>query len=335
MQILRARGISLCFFFWVVWSSGCATQPVSTTPSAPQFHRSKDYILYRASPGDTTASLAERFLGDAELAWMIDDANGSQPFRPDGYVVIPLNIRNRGGVFDKGVQQVPILCYHRFGNHCDSPLCVPEELFERQMRYLKENGYRTISPDDLLGFLEYRRPLPLKSVMITVDDGYSSFYTVAYPILKKYGFTATLFIYTNFVGVSSKALSWNQLRELRAEGFTIGSHTIAHSDLSKKADNESEEAYMQRLWHEIGDSKKILDGKLSQNTTFLAYPFGRLNSSAMRIAQQAGYKLAATVQRGGNPFFSNPYALQRDQVLKRDMVTFVSRLKIFQPLSLR
>ena len=335
MRILRVWCLLQCILLVTAWCSGCATKPASTGATASRFHRSEDYVIYRVSPEDTPASLAKRFLGDPELSWIIDDASALQPFRPDGYVVIPMKNRNKGGVFAKGVQQVPILCYHRFGNHCESVLCVPEDVFDRQMRYLKENGYRVISPQQLLAFLEYRQPLPRKSVMITVDDGYSSFYTVAYPILKKYGFTATLFIYTNFVGVSSKALSWDQLRELKANGFTIGSHSIAHSDLSKKDDNETDEAYLQRLQYEIADSKKILDTKLSQDTMFFAYPFGRVNDAAMLAAHKAGYKLAVTVQRGGNPFFSNPYTLQRDQILKRDMSTFVSRLKIFQPLSLR
>lgn len=315
--------------------SGCATKPVSKEPAGVRHHRSKDFIIYRTSPGDTSASLAERFLGDPNLSWMIDDAKDLRPTKPDGYVVIPMRNNNKGGIFSNGVQQVPILCYHRFGNHSKSPLVVPKKVFEMQMRYLKENGYTVISPAQLLAFLDYRRPLPRKSVMITVDDGYSSFYTVAYPILKKYGFTATLFIYTNFVGVSKKALSWKQLRELKDNGFTIGSHTIAHSDLSKKSDNESEKGYMERLRKEIAGSKKILDAKLDQDTTFFAYPFGRVNHSAMVVASQSGYKLAVTVQRGGNPFFANRYTLQRDQILKRNMSTFVSRLKTFQPLSLR
>ena len=154
--------------------------------------------------------------------------------------------------------------------------------------------------------------------MITVDDGYRSVYNVAYPILKKYGFTATLFIYTNFVGVSSKAITWEQLRELKAQGFTIGSHTIAHSDLTKQGEKEDEAAYIRRLRREIIDSKKIIDEKLNQDTPFFAYPFGRANGVAAKIVHEAGYRLAATVDRGGNAFFANRYLLQREtRSLKR------------------
>ena len=203
--------------------------------------------------------LAEQFLGDSRKSWMIEEANEKIPFRTDQLVVIPLKQRNKGGVTDDGYQTVPILCYHRFGSDGDSPLCVPTDVFERQLNYLKTNGYRVISPEEILEYLSYRRQLPKKSVMITIDDGYRSVYNVAFPLLKKYGFQATLFVYTNYVGVSGKAITWDQLRELKANGWTIGSHTVAHSDLTKIADDETDKAYLARLKHEIFDSKKIID----------------------------------------------------------------------------
>lgn len=312
---------------------GCASAPPLLFQ--PSYFKSEDFIIYQLQPDDSPGLLAERFLGDGRKDWMIEEANAGITFQPDRFVVIPLRPRNRGGITSKGVQTIPILCYHRFGNHCASPLCVPEEVFEQQMQYLKTNGYRVISPRDMIDYLNYKQPLPSKAVMITVDDGYRSFYSVAYPILKRYGFTATMFIYTNFVGVSSKAITWDQLRELKDNGFTIGSHTIAHSDLSKQDDGESDEAYVRRLRYEIFESKRIIDSKLKQDTFFFAYPFGRANQASALLAREAGYKLAVTVDRGGNPFFADPYLLRRDQVLKRDMATFKSRLRTFYPINLR
>jgi peptidoglycan/xylan/chitin deacetylase (PgdA/CDA1 family) len=203
------------------------------------------------------------------------------------------------------------------------------------MNYLKTNGFRVITPEDLLAFLEYRAPLPKKAVMITIDDGYRSVYDVAYPILKKYGFTATVFVYTNYVGISHKAITWNQLRDMKANGFTIGSHTIAHSDLTKQSEDEDVAAYLDRLRREITRSKYIIDRKLNQDTMFFSYPFGRANGTAIKMCHDAGYRLAVTVNRGGNPFFANPFMLRRDQVLKRDMATFIKRLKTFHSITLR
>lgn len=323
------------FILLIALTSGCAIRPFPEISLEAEYYQSKDYIIYQLQAGDSPASLARIFLKDPKMAWLIEDANPKIRFKAGRYVIIPLKPRNNGGISAYGLQQIPILCYHRFGNHCQSPLCVPAEIFDRQMKYLKDNGYRVITPDELMAFLHYRSPLPKKAVMITIDDGYESVYSVAYPILKKYGFSATLFIYTNYVGVSSKALSWNQLRELKAAGFTIGSHTIMHSDLSKKGESESEQAYLERLRHEIFDSKKIIDRQLHQDTHFFAYPFGRANQVALQLCEDAGYQLAFTVNRGGNAFYANPHLLRRDQILKRDMATFISRLKTFQSMALR
>lgn len=338
-RMKRPNHIHSISLFWILllllFTIGCATTKEPGPRLVPEdvFHRSSDYVICKLKKGDTAATLAGRFLGDPGKAWMVEDANGKRVV--DNYAVIPLNIKNRGGIYENGIQTVPMLCYHRFGNGCDSPLCVSAELFEKQMRFLRDNGYRVITPEQLLAFLAYRQPLPKKAVMITIDDGYRSVYEVAYPILKKYGYPATLFIYTNYVGVSGKAITWDQLRELKSNGFTIGSHTIMHSDLSKQGEDESNDAYQQRLRQELFGSKEIIDKKLRQDTYFFAYPFGRANQDAVLMARKAGYRLAVTVNRGGNPFFSNPYLLRRDQILKKDMATFQKRLKTFEFISLR
>lgn len=312
--------------------AGCAaTKPEIITGDI--IHRSKDYVIYKFKSGDSATSLAARFLKDPGKAWIIEDAN--KKLSPGRYVVIPLKPRNKGGIYTNGIQEVPILCYHRFGNGCNSPLCVSAQLFDHQMRYLHNNGYRVITPEQLMAFLEYQAPLPKKSVMITIDDGYRSVYEIAYPILKKYGYSATLFVYTNYVGVSSKAITWKQLRELKSNGFTIGSHTIMHSDLTKQGEHETKEAYEQRLHRELFGAKRIIDKELKQDTFFFAYPFGRANTRAIALAHQAGYQMAVTVKRGGNAFFANPFLLRRDQILKKDMATFKKRLKTFESLSLR
>jgi peptidoglycan/xylan/chitin deacetylase (PgdA/CDA1 family) len=171
--------------------------------------------------------------------------------------------------------------------------------------------------------------------MISVDDGYRSVYNVAYPILKKYGFTATLFIYIDYVGVSSQAITWNQLRELKQEGFYIGSHSVAHSDLSKQKKDENGNAYLARLKKEIFRSKQIIDQKLDQDTLIFSYPFGRRNETVVSLSRQAGYKIGVTVDRGSNPFFTNPFLVKRDQILKRDMKRFASRLKTFKRYPLK
>lgn len=316
-----------------LWS--CAPTRKAIEPSAKKFFRSEDYLVYQLQDNETSAELAERFLGSKGKSWIIEEANPGIIFKRGRAIVIPLKDNNRAGLNPEGFQTVPVLTYHRFAESCDSPLCMPESTFELQMRYLKDNGYRAITAEQLLAFLEYRQRVPKKSVLITMDDGYRSVYDIAYPILKKYGFTATLFIYTSFVGASRMAITWDQLKEMQLYGFTIGSHSIYHSDLSRPKEGETQPEYISRVKEELFGSKKIIDQKLGQNTYLFAYPFGYYDQRSIQTAREAGYKIAVSVKRGGNSFYANPLALKRDQVLKKDMETFISRLRTFNPLSLK
>jgi peptidoglycan/xylan/chitin deacetylase (PgdA/CDA1 family) len=313
----------------------CAPTTTVIQPPEKGLFRSEDYIVYKLGQGETPGALAGRFLGDERRSWVIEEANHGMTFNSGEFIVIPLKDRNRGGLSSEGYQTVPILTYHRFAENCKSPLCVPTHVFEGQMRYLKENGYRTITAEEFLAFLEYRQSLPKKSVLIAMDDGYRSVYSIAYPILKKYGFTAIFFIYTDFVGVSSSAVTWDQLREMKANGFTIGSHTVSHSDLTTVKEGETELEFIARIEEEIQASKKIIDKKLGQDTYIFAYPYGDYDQRSINVARQAGYKIAMSIRRGGNPFFVNPLCLRRDQIFEGDMQTFLSRLKTFNNLSLK
>jgi peptidoglycan/xylan/chitin deacetylase (PgdA/CDA1 family) len=315
--------------------NACAPTRATTQPSDRRLFRSEDYVVYLLQHSKTPAELAEKFLGGKNKSWMIEEANPGVRFGRGSAIVIPLKDRNRGGLSADGFQTIPILTYHRFAEDCSSPLCMPTKTFDLQMRYLKENGYKVITAEELLSFLGYRQGLPQKSVLITMDDGYRSVYDIAYPILNKYEFTATLFIYTSFVGVSKMAITWDHLKEMQARGFTVGSHTVYHSDLTKPKDGETEQEYIARVKEELYGSKKIMDRKLGQDTYFLAYPFGRYDQQSIQMAREAGYKMAMSVKRGGNAFFSNPLTLRRDQILEKDMQSFISRLKTFNHVSLK
>ena len=327
----KLGGITLCVLAAALLSSCSA---LSHLPGSAMIFGSDEYIIYRLQGLETPATLAERFLGDAKLAWVIEDANEGVWFRIGQVIRIPLKERNRGGLRRDGYQAVPILCYHFFAETCKSSTCMPIEVFDEQMRYLKENGYHAISASHLLDFLNYRRSLPSKSVLITLDDGYRSAYDHAYPILKQYGFTATLLIYTDYVGISKSAITWGQLREMKADGFEVGSQTVSHCDLTKKKAKESDRAYVARIKRELLDSKRIIDKELKQNTILFAFPYGRYNQRIVNLCDQIGYKMAFDVRRGGNPFFADPLSLKRDAVLERDMESFIGKLETFYAYSL-
>ncbi len=324
---------ALLLFTLLFTSCAVKTLPVQEQPTF--VYKSGEYALHKLEKERSFARLARIYLGDENRAWKIEDANNPSTLESSSFIVIPLKEKNRGGIFEDGYQTVPILCYHKLGFGKNSPLITPPDVFEQQMKYLKDNGYRVISPADLLGFLEYRTQIPKKSVLITFDDGYKSVYDIAWPILKEYGFTATAFVYTDYVGISKKALSWENLRQLKAHGFTIGSHTLSHADLTKKDPGENDTDFHRRIKKELLMSKKIIDKQLNQDTISLAFPYGRYSPKAMETAKSVGYKIAVTVDRGSNPFFTNPLALNRDMILKKSMEKFISRLKTFNNVSLR
>jgi len=341
MERLRSMLFLLMAGGLFILSSCATTWPTPETAPTPEkapegkVFKSGDYIVYMLEGGETPKILAKSFLGDAKKSWIIEDANEGISFKKGQAVVIPLKEEYKGGLRPDGYQAVPVLTYHHFAKDCGSPFCMPAALFEEQMRYLKKKGYRVISTSELLGFVQYRHALPKKSVVIAIDDGYRSAYHIAYPILKKYGFAAILFIYTGYVGISKNAITWDQLKEMKAAGFEIGSHTKSHSDLTKENEGESDGAYRARIKTELLGSKQILDKRLRQDTVYIAYPYGRYNESILEVSEQVGYTLGFSVKRGGNPFFADPLRLKRDQILKREMKTFVKRLKTFYEFSLK
>jgi peptidoglycan/xylan/chitin deacetylase (PgdA/CDA1 family) len=140
-------------------------------------------------------------------------------------------------------------------------------------------------------------------------------YDLAYPILKKHDFTATLFIYTNFIDNSPNALTWEQLRELGQAGFEVEAHTITHADLTRKRKGESQAMYLQRIERELQVPRELIRKNLGQNPVWLAYPYGRWNNLVVSMALEAGYRGGVTVTRGVTPFFVNPFKVGRNQVM--------------------
>ena len=340
-----AGGIFFAIGLWLLFFSSCVT--TGTTPDntdtkgADKQHeksavyQSEDYILYELEGNETPESLARRFLSDPKKKWLIEDNNEGIRYEKGQLIVIPLKEEARGGLTVNGYQKIPILTYHRFGKKSKSRLSIPGPVFDQQMAYLKENGYRVIPLSDLIGFMQFRTDLPKKAVVITIDDGYRSVYDTAFPILKKYGFTATLFIYLDFIGIPGSSVTWEQLKEMKSSGFEVGSHTLSHCNLTKKRKDESEKVYIERVEKELVLSKQIIDKKLNQNTVAIAFPYGAYNQEILNICEKAGYKLGLSVKRGGNPFFANRLSLKRSQLLSRDLDYFIKNLETFHDVSLR
>jgi peptidoglycan/xylan/chitin deacetylase (PgdA/CDA1 family) len=162
-------------------------------------------------------------------------------------------------------------------------ITTPDTL-ESELSYLRSNGYVAVHFSELARRLILGTPLPEKPVIISFDDGWESQCTYALPLLKKYGFTATFFIYTRTPGVPHY-MSWEQILDLDAQGMEIGCHSLSHPYLTRIR-KEAE------LTREIVDSRQILEAHLRKPVTVFAYPFGQYNDRVVSRVRDAGYTCA-------------------------------------------
>ena len=192
--------------------------------------------------------------------------------------------------------KTPILAYHKTGIKFDwSGTWNTSSQFSLHMRYLHSMGYETCTLKEAITGYQPRR------VAITFDDAYESVYTLAYPVMKKFGFRGTVFVITGYVGRENSwdvnlgfrrwaHLSWDQMREMVDDGFEFGSHTESHSDLTRLAPDV--------VRRELASSKAALETNLDGPCRYLSYPFGRTNASVKHLAEAAGYEAAFTLAAG-------------------------------------
>ncbi len=190
--------------------------------------------------------------------------------------------------------QVVVLCYHRLEGKAGGPLSIDPELFEKQMQEIQDAGVAVISMQDFLAWRRGEKSIPPKSVIISIDDGYVSGYEVAWPILKKFGYPFTLFVYLNYINTGGKAITWDQLAELRDAGVEIGSHTVSHHDLRQKL-TKFKGTYDEWLKDELERSKGTIEDRLGIRCATLAYVGGTTNAKIQEAARVAGYEAAFTV----------------------------------------
>ncbi len=205
---------------------------------------------------------------------------------------------------------IPILAYHNFTKDEGSSYDMNIVEFEKQMDYLAAHNYSVISLSELLKGLRDSQ-LPPKPIVITSDDGFKSTYTLAYPVLKKYNFPATLFLYTNFIEKNSYSLTWEEIREMTKNNIEIGSHTLSHCNLLKYKKNENYETYFTRIRREIFLSKEILESKIQGKVKFFAYPYGAYSSTTKDLAIQTGYEGIFNANSMNNTLDTDPFSLNR------------------------
>jgi peptidoglycan/xylan/chitin deacetylase (PgdA/CDA1 family) len=154
---------------------------------------------------------------------------------------------------------------------------VTDEVFGKQMKFLRDNGYHVITFADLTGYFERGDELPTLPVIISFDDGWKTQFEYGLPALEKYHFVATFFVVTNYIGRPG-FVSWPQLEAMLTEGMRIGSHSRSHPHLNKIDSPPT-------LWDQIYNSKKILETQLESPVEEFAYPYGSYNAAAAAMVR--------------------------------------------------
>jgi len=182
-----------------------------------------------------------------------------------------------------------ILTYHSISDG-PPPLCIRPELFSEQMAWLSTNGHTVIPLADLVRALVEGQSLPREAVALSFDDGFQDFYESAFPVLRKFGFPATVFVVTGHCGATNgwpgqpdsveeaRLLSWQQVRDLAREGVEFGAHTVTHPDLSQLP--------REAIEREILTSERELETQIGHPVRFFSYPYGRYTREAREIVGQ-------------------------------------------------
>lgn len=201
---------------------------------------------------------------------------------------------------------VPILMYHSVNPDAapENRLTVSVITFERQMEFLRKHRYNILPLEALADLVKENRKIPARTIAITFDDGYRDNYTYAFPVLKKYGFAATIFLIVDEIGKPDR-LSWNEIKQMRDSGvITFGSHSLGPEPLINIKSK-------QELKRQIFESKKILEEKLGRKAVLFSYPEGRFNDEIKELVKDAGYKAAVVTSPGKKFAGDDIFALKR------------------------
>lgn len=228
---------------------------------------------------------------------------------------------NQIAAFTKEEGDIPVLMYHILLDGQNDSISVDPERFKEQMMAIKAAGYTTITDFELLEHLENGSPLPNNPILITFDDGYKSNYTEAFPVLKELDMKATIYVIASRIFESPSKLypdeyekiTWVEARSMQGtmtiQGHTWDSHYkelnerqelkgVISGPMDLGSEIETQSDYERRVVEDFLLSKETIEEKMGYDVVSLAYPYGEYSADTIRLAQQAGYKMAFTVESG-------------------------------------
>lgn len=225
-----------------------------------------------------------------------------------------------GPAFCAETFRVPILLYHRLGPTVADGMTIRTDVFESQMKYLHDNGYTVIPLRQLVDHYLGKVPAPkARSVVIVEDDAHASVYSDMLPIMRKYRYPVTIFTYPSAISNAKYAMTWAQLRELKATGlFDIQSHTYWHPNFKKERRKLTPDAFNKLVMTQLLKSKAKLESETGAKVDMLAWPFGIYDDNLIAKATEAGHRATFTIERRHATSTDNVMKLPRYLLVNAD-----------------
>lgn len=223
---------------------------------------------------------------------------------------------------------VPILLYHRFGPVVADGMTITTPVFEAHMKYLHDNGYTVIPLRQLVNWYLKKGPAPApKSVVIVEDDAHKSVYSHMLPIIRKYRYPVTVFVYPSAISNAKYAMTWEQLRELKKTGlFDVQSHTYWHPNFKREKRKLSPANYDKLVMEQLLKSRKKIEHEVGGPVDLLAWPFGIYDDHLLKKTQEAGYVSTFSIER------RHATAKEKVQILPRYLLVNADKEKAFVQL---
>jgi peptidoglycan/xylan/chitin deacetylase (PgdA/CDA1 family)/2-polyprenyl-3-methyl-5-hydroxy-6-metoxy-1,4-benzoquinol methylase len=298
------------------WKQACGVETVSKTISSQPgiaLRRELRTPLYRVL-------LYQRIMpGQPSGPPEIVESNRMGQMIPAAYGLARRPGRPTVGIAVKPACSVPILMYHRIAT--DGPLAlarfrIAPDLFTAQMAALHQAGYRAVGFQDWISAIVRNEPLHGKPIVLTFDDGYRDFLTAAMPVLRYYGFSATVFLVAERIGGvadwdaaygrAAPLLSWQEVHALQAVGVEFGCHSSVHRPMTGMR--------LPDLAEDTVRARAILEEGLATPVATLAYPHGAENEFVRRVVTDLGFRAAVTCEPGISRLGDNPLRLRRIEI---------------------
>ncbi|HIJ89954.1 MAG TPA: polysaccharide deacetylase family protein [Deltaproteobacteria bacterium] len=220
--------------------------------------------------------------------------------------------------------------YHHFGDKRYPTTNVAMADFVAQMRYLADNKYHVIPLAEAVQLVREKRPILEKTAVITIDDGYKSIYSEAWPVLKSFGFPFTVFLYPEGIEKGySNYLSWKQILEMQAAGVDFQDHSYSHYRLADRPKGMGEPEYRQWIRADLARGLAVLQDRLGRKPRYFAIPYGEYNSIVMEEAKATGYEAIFSQDPGSVSSDTDVFCIPREPILGKEWASlshFVSVL---------